>query len=113
MDNTGAISLLNMGLGKTRAVLPMLVLHWTSAGDRDEFVPRIHFLQPLLSKAQQFLHSVLTASVVLRVPTSPQPFHLQVEPDQDRIGILRLSENLAVLLVVYRLSHPSMFCHYI
>ena len=31
--NPGAILQLNMGEGKTRVIMPMLVLHWTKKGD--------------------------------------------------------------------------------
>jgi hypothetical protein len=65
IDNPGHIVQLNMGLGKTRVILPMLVLHYSfSTGS----VPltRIHILSALLNEAFAYFHNALCASVLNR-----------------------------------------------
>eukprot|EP01035_Chromulina_nebulosa_P021325 gene21325-27629_t len=62
MKNPGAIAQLNMGEGKTRVILPMLIL---SMAKKDSLV-RLHFLSPLLGEVYEYLHRHLTASVFLR-----------------------------------------------
>ena len=55
-DERGAILQLNMGEGKTRVILPMLVLALCGRGE----VVRMNFLQELLPEAVDYLHSCLT-----------------------------------------------------
>lgn len=68
IDNKGAITQLNMGEGKTRVILPMLVLELARS---DRFV-RLHFLSQLIDEAYYYLHRHLTASLMgrrlLRLP---------------------------------------------
>ena len=52
----GAILQLNMGEGKTRVILPMLVLALCGRGE----VVRLNFPQELLPEAVDYLHSCLT-----------------------------------------------------
>ena len=61
-DLAGHIGQLNMGEGKTRVILPMLVLHLA----RRKEVVRLHFLSQLLGDAYAHLHLHLTASVLNR-----------------------------------------------
>jgi hypothetical protein len=51
-----------MGEGKTRVILPMLLLHLAQPGT----LVRIHFLSQLLTEAYFFLHRHLTASLMNR-----------------------------------------------
>ena len=47
MQNPGAITQLNMGEGKTRVIIPMLMLHWTRSRDSIvsfKFLPVLTFL---------------------------------------------------------------------
>ncbi|KAI9908831.1 hypothetical protein PsorP6_003619 [Peronosclerospora sorghi] len=64
-----------MGRGKTRVILPMLFLYF--ARSRCRQVIRAHFLSPLLSEAQQFMHRYLSATSA-RLGIFEQPFHRQV-----------------------------------
>ena len=59
IDHPGAISQLNMGEGKTRVIIPMLLLYF-----RYDHTIRLNFLTPLLDDAYSFLHQTLTASVL-------------------------------------------------
>ena len=66
LQEPGAIVQLNMGEGKTRVIVPMLILHWTRRdldGQPGELV-RLHLLQHLIPEAFDFLHEHLTGSVL-------------------------------------------------
>jgi hypothetical protein len=58
---------LNMGEGKTRIIIPMLLLWWLVMNMREETskVIRLCFLPPLVGEAFDFLHRTLCASAVL------------------------------------------------
>ncbi|PNH12760.1 hypothetical protein TSOC_000242, partial [Tetrabaena socialis] len=62
MGDPGAIAQLNMGEGKTRVILPMLVLHWANG----THLVRLNFLSTLLDEAYGHLHNHLCASVLGR-----------------------------------------------
>ena len=62
IDYPGSIGQLNMGEGKTRVILPMLVLHLAKGKE----VLRLHFLRQLLDEAYSYLHRYLCASVLNR-----------------------------------------------
>jgi hypothetical protein len=51
-----------MGEGKTRVILPMLIL----AMNDPELLIRLHFLAPLLGEVYDYLHRHLTASLANR-----------------------------------------------
>ena len=74
IENPGAITQLNMGEGKTRVILPMLVLHMAQS---DRLV-RLHFLSQLLFEAYHYLHRHLTASLMCR-RLLLLPFHRDVK----------------------------------
>ena len=61
IENKGAIAQLNMGEGKTRVILPMLILYWGAQGDS---VVRLYFLSQLLKEAYAHLHRYLSSSVL-------------------------------------------------
>lgn len=73
IENPGAITQLNMGEGKTRVILPMLVLELARS---DRFV-RLHFLSQLIDEAYYYLHRHLTASLMGR-RLLQLPFHRDV-----------------------------------
>jgi len=75
LDNEWTTSQLNMGQGKTRVILPMLVLELARPGS-DQIV-RLNFLSQLLSEAYDFLHRSLTASLAFRRLVQ-LPFHRDV-----------------------------------
>ena len=80
MDNEGAIVQLNMGEGKTRVILPMLILYWGSAAQRRESVVRLHFLRQLIEEGFAFLHGQLSRSV-LQIKLFLMPFHRGIKLD--------------------------------
>jgi len=59
IDHPGTICQLNMGEGKTRVILPMLIMNWI---DKIDKLQRIHFLSPLLEEGFSHLHLNLTAT---------------------------------------------------
>ncbi|CAM9858519.1 unnamed protein product [Ectocarpus sp. 6 AP-2014] len=63
--NPGDIVQLNMGEGKTRVILPLLLLHWATPSDNAAVV-RLHFLSALIAEAYEFLHHALTGSLLGR-----------------------------------------------
>ncbi|KAF0709830.1 hypothetical protein As57867_005726, partial [Aphanomyces stellatus] len=69
-EPSGTLCQLNMGLGKTRVILPMLVLQYVAQGE----IPRVHLLSSILHEALDFLHLYLTAST-LGIRLVEQPFH--------------------------------------
>ena len=70
----GPITQLNMGEGKTRVILPMLAMYWKNS---DNLV-RFNFLSALLQEAGEYLHSVLSATV-LNIPVFSFPFNRDVK----------------------------------
>lgn len=80
MDNEGAIVQLNMGEGKTRVILPMLILYWGAVAQGRESVVRLHFLRQLLEEGFAFLHSQLSRSV-LQCKLFLMPFHRGIKLD--------------------------------
>ena len=70
MKNPGDIAQLNMGEGKTRVILPMLILHGLQNVHSNVKPPdsifRLHVLSPLLSEAYNYFQRTLTASLMCR-----------------------------------------------
>ncbi|OWZ17142.1 hypothetical protein PHMEG_0008957 [Phytophthora megakarya] len=90
IKHPGTVCQLNMGCGKTRVILPMLVLHFTKSSDRR--VVRAHFLGSLLSEAIQYMHRYLSASNA-QITIFEQPFHRQVGVDSRRLELIRDTLN--------------------
>jgi hypothetical protein len=98
LANPHAIAQLNMGEGKTRVILPLLVLHHTAAAtvgssstasSRPPLV-RLVFLPQLLDDAYRHLHRHLCASAVLgRRQLLRLPFHRDVQPTEANVRVLR------------------------
>jgi hypothetical protein len=68
----GAIVQLNMGEGKTRVILPMLVLALSKTaafGGSKRSIVRLNFLDALLQDAITYLHQVLTGALSNRSNT--------------------------------------------
>ena len=86
IDNPGDIVQLNMGEGKTRVVLPMLVLHWSFFGASGAI--RLHFLSALFHEAFGVLHDRLCASS-FGLKLFRLPFHRQVELSGDKVAAIR------------------------
>lgn len=70
MQNSRTVTQLNMGEGKTRVILPMLMTQISNS----QSLIRLHVLSPLLSEAFYFFHHTLTASV-LSTRICEIPFH--------------------------------------
>ena len=87
IKNPGAITQLNMGEGKTRVILPMLVL---SMANPDSLI-RLHFLPQLLGEVVEYLHRSLTASLSGR-KLFALPFQRDVELSD--IDALKILDNL-------------------
>eukprot|EP00038_Savillea_parva_P003371 m.124697 g.124697 ORF g.124697 m.124697 type:complete len:1973 (+) comp11157_c2_seq1:733-6651(+) len=80
INNPGAVTQLNMGLGKTRVIVPLLLLHWRHGNEP----VRLTLLPALLSEAYEFFHRALTASSVFEMPLFLFTFHRDVQPDVHR-----------------------------
>lgn len=87
IDNPGDIVQLNMGEGKTRVILPLLLLHWATPSDSGAVV-RLHFLRALIAEAYEFLHHALTGSL-LGTKLFLTPFHRDVQLALDDVHSLR------------------------
>ncbi|KAI8893829.1 hypothetical protein BC833DRAFT_652595, partial [Globomyces pollinis-pini] len=103
IDHPNSIMQLNMGQGKTRVILPMLIMYYSSINK----IPRIHILTPLLKEAFDYLHGVLTASVI-SIRIHEQPFCRDVELDSiSKIRKIRSNTKVKECLIVapeHRLS---------
>ena len=107
IDSPGAITQLNMGEGKTRVILPMLLLHLARPGT----LVRMHFLSQLLGEAYLFLHRHLTASLMNRrlclLPFDREKKLTNIHDVQRMYeGLLRCERNGGAVLVApeHRLS---------
>lgn len=85
MENPGMITQLNMGEGKTRVILPLIVLHMANK----EYLVRLHFLSPLLGEAYDYLHGALTASLLCRRMCF-LPFNRDITIDVERARYIRV-----------------------
>jgi hypothetical protein len=102
IQNPGAISQLNMGEGKTRVILPMLILYYIS---RKKSV-RVHIMKPLLQETIDFFHFNLTATT-LNVFLLEQPFHRDISLTPREARILKNIVNNGCCMIIspeYRLS---------
>ena len=76
IDHPGDIVQLNMGEGKTRVILPLLVLHWVVPSEHTAVV-RLHFLAALIGEAFEYLHHILTGTL-FECPLFLMPFNRDV-----------------------------------
>ena len=107
----GPVTQLNMGEGKTRVILPMLVMHWRNS---DKLV-RLNFLSPLLQEAFEYMHNVLCASII-GIPIFHHPFNRDVKLtcglSRTYVSSLRHCQKLGGVLVCspeHRLSLKLKF----
>ena len=75
-----------MGEGKTRVILPMLAMNWRSS---DKLV-RLNFLSSLLQEAGEYMHNVLTATVI-GIPVLHIPFNRDVKLTLAQAATLKVS----------------------
>ena len=81
IDNTkvSPIMQLNMGEGKTRVILPMLILYWL----RSDKLIRVNFLSALMSEAFTYLHQTLGATLFgCKFHTLPFSRDVSINKDQ-------------------------------
>jgi hypothetical protein len=83
INNNGHVIQLNMGLGKTRVILPMLILYY-SYQNSYRHIPRLHILSTLLGEVCDHFYSTLGASV-LRGRLFTLPFRRDVELNSQRV----------------------------
>ena len=86
VDHPCAITQLNMGEGKTRVVIPMLLLCLAQPNK----LMRLNFLSPLLGEAFHFLHRHITASLMSR-PIYLMPFNRDVKLDLEKVQMMHQS----------------------
>jgi hypothetical protein len=106
----GAITQLNMGEGKTRVILPMLLLSLA----QPDLLLRLHFLSPLLGEAYHSMHRHLTASLMCR-RLYLLPFHrdVRLEPQSvQRIyeSLLRCKASLGAVCVAPAAAGQEATC---
>eukprot|EP00434_Breviolum_minutum_P034401 symbB.v1.2.030448.t1/scaffold3429.1/size56941/4 len=103
LDDPGAVVQLNMGEGKTRVILPMLILHWAGSQRDEQRLLRITALSSLISELFHFMHRHLCASV-LRRRIFMLPFHRDVQLSsqdvQKMIGSLDFCRRAGGVLLV-------------
>jgi hypothetical protein len=95
MANPGALCQLNMGEGKTRVILPMLLMEMSERA-RLEFghephkraIPRIHILPQLMVETFNYMHECLCGGI-LNQRLMSLPFSRDVELDSTRMRAIR------------------------
>ena len=83
MNNNGHVVQLNMGLGKTRVILPMLILYYSYQASYKR-IPRLHILSTLFSEVCEHFHNTLGASVLNR-RLFTLPFRRDVDLDHQKV----------------------------
>ncbi|KAL3918407.1 MAG: hypothetical protein SGILL_004248, partial [Bacillariaceae sp.] len=99
LDEPGSMVQLNMGMGKTRVLVPMLILEWAST----EWLTRLNVLPQILHEAVEYYRKALVSSVqTMKLFTLP--FHRSMTLDVSNESIisdeLRLCHELNGFLVV-------------
>ncbi|GFH58370.1 hypothetical protein CTEN210_14846 [Chaetoceros tenuissimus] len=87
IHNNGSIVQLNCGQGKTRVILPMLVLYFAHQGKFDR-IPRLHILNTLLGEFCEYFESALSASV-MNIKLYTMPFRRDVEINESTISSMQ------------------------
>ncbi len=86
ISQKAASSQLNMGLGKTRVIVPMLILE--ALDRKKDLIPRLQILSQLLREGIDFFHFHLTASI-LKIRVFEAPFHRQLLSNPTLNGVKR------------------------
>ncbi|KAI9917411.1 hypothetical protein PsorP6_012844 [Peronosclerospora sorghi] len=99
-----------MGRGKTSVILPMLFLYFSRS--RCRRVIRAHFLSPLLSEAQPFMHRYLSVTSA-GLGIFYQPLHRQVNLNVrkleflcDSLDELKTFGGIQMVAPEYRIKSP-------
>jgi Protein of unknown function (DUF3638)/Protein of unknown function (DUF3645) len=102
---------LNMGLGKTRVILPMLLMDWYFQTESAEDIAIVFFLAPLLDEGYWYLHQYLCASVHnMLLVTAPfnRTADLDVENTRRLSQFFRCVKHLRAVLVLAPEHHLSL-----
>ena len=92
-DEPGVIAQLNMGEGKTRVILPMLILDFGKQSEdkpsdsTERPIVRLHMLSPLLREGFDHLHSVLCGGI-LNHKLMLMPFHRDIQLTAPQIDVM-------------------------
>jgi hypothetical protein len=101
IDRPGVVSQLNMGLGKTRVVLPMIALYFLYR--KPQSLVRLSFPESLLSEASNFLQQYLGASQ-MKIPIFTLPFHREITLDEEKvekmIGAVALCQRMRGVFLI-------------
>ena len=109
IKNAGSISQLNMGLGKTRVVLPMLVLHYTEKSRRSDLV-RVNVLSSLLDECFDYFQRFLMSSQSVMIYKFPFNRSLELTSSDLKIALVTLKEckSKGGVLLITPESHSSL-----
>jgi hypothetical protein len=89
IDTPGAIVQLNMGEGKTRIIIPLLILFWGKDKEKKDYIVRLTFLNQLLGEAFSHFHKYLSASILGR-KLFLMPFSRDVELTVERVRAIEV-----------------------
>ena len=91
LEEPGAIAQLNMGEGKTRVILPMLILDigkpHADTPSTERPIVRLHMLSPLLREGFDHLHSVLCGGILGR-KLMRMPFHRDIQLTEPQVRVM-------------------------
>lgn len=87
IESPGDIMQLNMGLGKTRVIVPMLLLFWSLDSKKNSHarITRLNVLPNLFHEANDYFRSTLTGSIA-RIRLFALPFCRDVVLDDQRLA---------------------------
>lgn len=85
IENPFRITQLNMGLGKTRVILPMIIMHFI---DKTDKILRINLLSPLFEEGVAYFHSYLSGTVQ-SIRFMRLPFNRDVQLDENRVIVMK------------------------
>jgi hypothetical protein len=91
LDNPGAVVQLNMGEGKTRVILPMLILekgkHKGMPGNPRRPIVRLIMLSQLLHEGFDYLHALMSGGVLGR-KLMRMPFHRDIQLSAANVEVM-------------------------
>lgn len=106
MENPALLVQLNMGEGKTKVIVPMLVLHWADGTQ----VVQVNALSSILRELQEHMQQHLTASLLM-CKVFMLPFHRNVQLDCAAVNAMissveycRRSRGVLLVAPEHRLS---------
>ena len=107
IDHPGSATQLNMGKGKTRVILPMLVMYFLHQDEESKgMILRAFFLKSLLSETWNHMHRHLTGSV-MSIRFYLQPFHRRIELNQKHLNRMQDSLDACRILKGFQMLAPE------